>query len=218
MKPYSKYCKLLALAAGVSLAVPASSRAAVVLTLQQVGSDVVLSMDAGGSINTNLLDLGSNAVPATPLSGVIASIPLSSTASFVAVVLGSGSSYDVFPFLPSASSGPSSFGTITNFGIYASSNTGPYFGIGFQAGGGGIALPAGYISGDPLGAASSTFAGRSLASLGFTQATYVWTFGTSLNTDTVTMNVVPESASLLVPATAVATLGLVEIRRRSRRA
>ena len=219
MKPYSKYCKLLALAAGVSLAVPASSRAAVVLTLQQVGSDVVLSMDAGGSINTNLLDLGSNAVPATPLSGVIASIPLSSTASFVAVVLGSGSSYDVFPFLPSAISGPTYFGTTINPAISASSNTGPYFGIVFQTGGGGgIVLPAGYSSGAPLGAASSTFAGRSLASLGITPGTYVWTIGTGPNTDTVTMNVVPESASLLVPATAVATLGLVQVRRRSRRA
>ena len=174
-------------------------------------------MDAGGSINTNLLDLGSNAAPSSPLPGVIASIPSSSAPSLVAVVLGLGSSYDVFPFLPSASTGPSYFGN-TIFPINASSNTGPYFGIVFQAGGGGIVLPAGYISGDPLGAASSTFAGRSLASLGFTQATYVWTFGTGPNTDTVTMNVVPESASLLVPAMAISALGLVQLRRRSRRA
>lgn len=136
----------------------------------------------------------------------------------VAVLLGSGSSYDFFPFLPSAISGPSSFGTTIFPAAYASSSTGPYFGIVFQSGGGGIALPKDYISGAQLGAAYSTFVGGSLASLGIIPGTYVWTIGTGLNTDTVTMNVVPESASLLVPATAVATLGLVQVRRRSRRA
>ena len=214
MKPYSKYCKLLALAAGVSLAVPASSRAAVVLTLRPVGNDVVLSMDAGGSINTNLLD--SVGPMSVPVVGGVAHIP---SPPLIILALGSGSDYLEFNFQPSAISGPSTLGSLFIPPISATSSTGAFFGIIVQGGAAGLlAVPTDYEFGDQLGAASSTFARQSLASLGITPGTYVWTFGTGPNTDTVTMNVVPESASLLVPATAVATLGLVQVRRRSRRA
>ena len=214
MKPYSKYCKLLALAAGVSLAVPASSRAAVVLTLQQVGSDVVLSMAAGGSINLDSTTYTRHPFPTTPFTSALRNSVLHNG---VIVHLGSGSSFDL---LSAFISGPSLFGTGPYPQLNATSSTGGPFGlITNNSGTVAISVPSGYVLGTALGAASSTFAGQSFASLGITPGTYVWTIGTNPTTDTITLNVrAPESASLLVPATAVATLGLVQVRRRSRRA
>lgn len=216
MKLNSNYCKLLALAAGVSLAVPVSSRAAVVLTLQEVGSDVVLSMAAGGTVRASLI----SGQTSHNQSSAIGTLRNNTTGPQFLLALGSGSSFDSFYFF--AVSGPSLFGTGPNPSLTATSNTGAPFGLAIFGGiFGSLILPAGYTPGAQLGAASSTFAGTSLAALGITPGTYLWTIGTNPNTETITLNAiggaaVPESASLLVPAMAMAALGVVQVRRRSR--
>ena len=224
MKLKSNCCKLMTFAAGALLAVPVSSQAAVVFTLQEVGSDVVLSMNAGGTVNTGLLDFQSSYFsPSVGAAANMTSPPFPT--DLIILVLGSGSGYDQFSFRPSAISGPSTLGSLFLPPTNATSNTGTLFGMVLQGGtSGGLVLPTGYNSGDPLGAGSSTFAGASFATLGITAgASYVWTFGTNPNTDTLTLNIgggaaVPESASLLVPTMAISALGLVQLRRRSRRA
>lgn len=209
----------MAFAAGALLAVPVSSQAAVVLTLQEVGSDVVLSMNAGGTVNTNSL------VSQSSTSAVAGGIANFHPAPVFILALGSGSGYQQFLFPSSAISGPSTLGSLYVPPTDATRSTGALFRIGVQGGTtGSLNLPTGYNSGDPLGASSSTFAGANFATLGLTAgASYVWTFGTNPNTDTITLNIgggaaVPESASLLVPAMAISALGLVQLRRRSRRA
>ena len=94
MKLNSNYCKLLALAAGVSLAVPVSSRAAVVLTLQEVGSDVVLSMAAGGTVSASLI----SGQTSHNQSSAIGTLRNNTTGPQFLLALGSGSSFDSFYF------------------------------------------------------------------------------------------------------------------------
>lgn len=169
-------------------------------------------MDAGGSINPNSGTAGPSY--STALSGKLlnnASIPGS------IVILGSGSSYGTFFF--SSVSGPSLFGSGPTSLVASTSDTGAIFGFLYINGAAAVVVPSGHTLGTTLGAASSTFAGQTFASLGITPGTYVWTVGTNPNTDTITLNVgVPEHASLLVPAMAISALGLVQVRRRSRRA
>jgi hypothetical protein len=81
-----------------------------------------------------------------------------------------------------------------------------------------IVVPQFYVSGDPL-AGTSTYDGATFASLGVTPGTYVWSWGSGSDLDTLTLKVVPESApavpepaSLGLLATALA--GLLVKRRR----
>ena len=224
LKLNSNYCKLLALAAGVSLAVPASAPAAIVLTLQEVGTDVVLSTP-GGSINQSLL-----VTPGTgysrAISGLLASLP-SAPAAFLVVgsvpaATSPALSYTKYNFI-TAISGPTSIGTRDVILDPATSSNGALFGFILDPGSASeLYLPDGANLG-ALGQGDSTFANTNLATLGITAGTYVWTIGTNPTTDTITLNViggasVPESASLLVPAMAISALGLVQLRRRSRQA
>ena len=222
MKPNSNYCNLLALAAGVLLAVPASAPAAIVLTLQEVGTDVVLSTP-GGSINqSSLVTPGTGSSSAS--GGLLASFPSTSE-----VLLAVGSvpaatspalSYTTYTF--TAISGPTSIG-ILPVAVPATRSNGDLFGFILDPGSAsGLYLPDGANLG-ALGQGGSTFTNTNLTTLGIAAGTYVWTIGTNSTTDTITLNViggasVPESASLLVPAMAISALGLVQLRRRSRQA
>ena len=55
-----------------------------------------------------------------------------------------------------------------------------------------IRLPLGYVSGAPLASASATFSGATLASLGLTQGTYAYNWGSGGSADSLTVNIVPE--------------------------
>ncbi len=128
MKLNSNYCKLLALAAGISLAVPASAPAAIVLTLQEVGTDVVLSTP-GGSINQSLVTvLGSGR---SAESGILQSYRPPSP--FVDLAVGSvlavsspSSSYMMYEF--TSISGPDSIST-QQVSLNANTSSGNYFGF-----------------------------------------------------------------------------------------
>jgi hypothetical protein len=84
-------------------------------------------------------------------------------------------------------------------------------------------LPQGYVSGSPL-SDTSTYDAETLASLGATPGTYVWTWGSAAADDTFTLQigpavpVVPEPSSFALLGGGLGLLGLISVgtfRRRS---
>ncbi|HEY6434066.1 MAG TPA: PEP-CTERM sorting domain-containing protein [Acetobacteraceae bacterium] len=93
-------------------------------------------------------------------------------------------------------SGPTNFGSggVT----FADAGVGDLVGL---AGNGELVVPRGYVSGDPL-SDSSTYDNKTIASLGATPGTYVWTWGTGEDADSFTLVIpaaaVPEPSGLLL--------------------
>jgi PEP-CTERM motif len=73
-----------------------------------------------------------------------------------------------------------------------------------------------YVSGTPLGTSTAIFTDSTFASLGVTPGTYVWTWGTGADADSLTMNIggVPEPATWAMLILGVAMVGLTARRRR----
>ena len=80
----------------------------------------------------------------------------------------------------------------------------------------GMFLPSGYVSGNPL-SDMATYFNATFASLGLTPGTYVWTWGTGLKNQNVTLIIggagVPDAGSTL-PLLGFALLGLAALRRK----
>jgi hypothetical protein len=165
-----------------------TTRAAFVLNVNQAGSDVV--MIGSGSIDTaalNHLDIGGVVGEVHASTGEVYTGPTSIT------------SIAVFDSI----SGPSNFGT--GGSVLASSGSGNTVGVS------GNALIFAGASGAPL-SSTDTYSGKTLASLGLTPGTYVWTWGSGADADSFTVNILaPEPASLSLLGLA----GLVLVRRRS---
>lgn len=95
--------------------------------------------------------------------------------------------------------GPMSFGGQGQPNPFATSGSGDLVGINgiFNR----LAVPQGYVSGDPL-SDTSTYDNQTIASLGATPGTYVWTWGTGDDADSFTLKIpassVPEPAGLLL--------------------
>lgn len=84
--------------------------------------------------------------------------------------------------------GPTAMGTGT--GMFAiSSSTGPAFALNGSSTFNNLFVPVGYVSGSNLGVSTATWASATLAGLGLTQGTYVWSWGSGQNADTVTINI-----------------------------
>lgn len=162
------------------------SHAAVVIVAEQSGGDVVFSMASGGSLDlTNLSFLSSSAATSSvrPNQAVL--------------LIGAEPSIDRY----SGASGPTAFGTGT-FLTIASSSSGDSIGIDSN---GILFVGNGYVSGELLGAGSSTFSGQSYASLGITEGSYVWSWAG----DSLTLNVtaVPVPAAFWLFGSAICLLG-----------
>jgi hypothetical protein len=156
------------------LGIRQSAQAGYVVTLQQVGPDVVAT--GSGAFNLHGLTF-SHSGSANP-----AIMPFSSNfyVRGASIYTGPASSSVDSYFVPQ--SGPTLFGG--GFTTYASSGSGDMVGIfeGFIYGDPRslLSVPAGYVSGTFL-SDTATYSGTTLASLRVTPGTYVWTWGTGSN-------------------------------------
>ena len=102
---------------------------------------------------------------------------------------------------------PDSIGSLDSFAP-ADGGSGDFFGASFYFRPNDeptIAVPENYVSGSPL-SGSSFHAGQTLADLGIGLGTHVWTWGRGDFTDSLTLRVVPEPASLMIGALALLTV------------
>ena len=183
----TKKCLLLVLALA-----SAPATAGYIVTLQEVGSDVVAT--GSGPIDlTGLTFFIPNGAPAAvvPDRGEIFTGPAVSTP------------VDTYTGL----TGPLSFGGFVLH--FADSGSGDTVGIsgdpshGFGSPGF-LVVPAGYASGDPL-SDTATYLNETFSSLSVTPGTYVWSWGTGPNQNFTL--VIEQEASVPAPAT-LALLGL----------
>ena len=156
---------------GVLIVSPSAQASGYVLTLQQVGSDVVAT--GSGSI-----DLTGLSVPGT----VTVSAAMQPNAGLI--ITGPASFPDVARY--TGFTGPASFGS----GDYthASSGSGPTVGVYSQVGY--PAVPAGYVSETPLLNDSSTWSNETFALLGVTPGVYEWTWGGGTGDRNFTLDIV----------------------------
>ena len=164
----------------------------VIINISQVGLNVVIT--GSGTINLTALNLLGSAGVTTvliPSNGVIEAGPLT----------GSISEYG-------GAVGPTTFGPGNQ--TFPSSGSGNLFGIIASD----VVVPQGYTSGTSL-LGSSTFNNATLASLGITPGTYVWTWGTGATADSLTLNAgTPEPGSLSLMAAGLLLAGLRMRKRR----
>jgi hypothetical protein len=164
--------------------------AAVIIDIEQVGSDVV----ATGSGSIDLADLSFKQTSSTE-TGVYG--PFADAAIGINNVI-----VDIY----SGAAGPTNFGAGALY--LASSGTGDTFGA--VGAFGYIAVPTGYVSGASL-SGTSTWTAATIASLGLTPGTYVYTWGTGADADSLTFQIgpasVPEPSTLALSGIA-AVMGL----------
>ena len=187
------------LLAGLVLAPAPPALGAVIITVAQAGGDVVFS--GSGTLNlTALTPKGSG--------NLLAGIDFGRE-----VLIGAGpGSFAAVDFYGDTGqiAAPGPFGS--DLFTQASLGSGARMGVAVEAfagqNGPAIVVPHGYVSGGAL-SGSSTFTGKTLASLGITPGTYVWTWGSGGNADSLTLTIVPEPsvfACLLAAATGIGAL------------
>jgi hypothetical protein len=171
-------------------------------TIQQVGSDVV--MTGSGSVNTAGLTSNGTAERAGSVNP-----------AFSAFAMGSPSTV-TDTFWASLTGTKPAIGT----GAFtlASSGTGDSFGL-VTLGNGGLYLPPTYVSGAAL-SGQSTFAGTTLSGLGLTTGNYTWTWGSGANAGSAVMSIsaVPEPSTYALAVIATGVMAAVARRRKARKA
>jgi hypothetical protein len=187
----------------VAVAVTAlPANAAFIMTINQVGADVVVA--GSGAIDTT--DLGS--------LGDGFSIPGSFMAPFQATATTVGTTSTTaqgwFGLVGPASFGDGGF-------AFADSGDGDLVGLVGDSGttlGGYLYLPEDYSSGHSL-SDSSTYDNASLATLGLTPGTYVYTWGSGVDADTFTVEIggVPEASTWAMMLFGFGGLGFAAVRR-----
>ncbi len=184
----------LAATAALMLSVP-RAQAGYVVTLEQVGSDVVAS--GHGAIDLAGLTfafVGAAKAQLAPSEADITTGPVAATPV---------DAYDGF-------SGPANFGggTLT---IGASSGIGDSVTI--VGGGNLLAVPQGYLSGGAL-SDTSTYDNQTFNTLGITPVAYTWTWGSGANQNfTVVIGEVPEPATWAMMLIGFAVLGYAGYRK-----
>jgi hypothetical protein len=161
------------------------TKAAFIINIQQSGSDVV----ANGS--------GTLTIPGSPFGSATGSSPsINSGKAQIEVGTGAFNAYSV------AFTGASNFGSAINS---PSSGIGTGDPVLVTAFGSQLQLPLTYVSGAAL-SDTATFQNRTLAELNLVPGTYTESYGSGATADSITVNIVPEPASIsliLVGAMAV---------------
>ncbi len=187
--------KLIVAVFALIFAISPMARAAdLIVTIQQVGSDVV--MTGSGSVNTAGLSLDGPAQRAGSVSP--------STNTFTV-----GSPNTISELVWSGLTGtPPSFGKGSN--TLASSGTGDTFSVNNSN----IYVPFSYISGAAL-SGQSTFLGTTIGALGLTTGRYNWTWGSRENAGSavLTIGAVPEPSTYALATIATGVMAAVARRR-----
>jgi hypothetical protein len=205
-KPAMKLANLHIAAAALGVALIATpAHAALIIDIDQVGSDVVATMS--GSID--MTDLVNTNQP----SGNVGTGFMESGGDFLSMQSASVGNGNIFAGI----TGPATFGTDTT-AASASSSTGGSFDLEFAAEPL-FFLPDSYVSGNSL-SGTDTWAGTTLAALGLTPgASYDYTWGSGAHADSLVINIeptsqsVPEPVSMAMFAAGLMTLGLIRRRR-----
>lgn len=180
-------------AASVALLSAQSAIAALTFTLEEVGTDVVLT----GSGTANLTELAFYSDETGEGGGVYPSFGIFLSSS------GDIDLYEILSFIDFGSGpGAETINTLgPPIGVIALEGP-PYL----------LAVPDGYVSGEPIATSTSTFANTDLATLGVTPGTYTWTWGRGTNADSATLTAVPEPSTYATLA-GVLFIGLAVWRR-----
>lgn len=194
---------ILALVCLLGLGITESARANYIVTLQQVGSNVVAN--GSGAIDLTGLALAFSGVTSNPLIRPATSLIITGPA-------GPGVVDQYFSF---SISGPNSFG---GGGLtFVNSGSGDVVGITVPSALGDLLVPHGYTSDTAL-SDSSIYNNATFSSLGVTPGTYEWTWGNGADQN-FTLQIgparVPDAGSTL-PLLGFASLGLVALRRKLR--
>jgi len=179
------------------------TRAALVLQVEQLGNDVVISGNGSANISALINEGNYNEWTNVLTDSQIAAGPDAFNNGLVT--------------LWSGITGPGSFGSDPNFVQNPDSGSGALFGIiaSNLTPSPQIFLPQGYISGASL-VGTSTFLNSSLTSLGFVPgSTFTWSWGSGGTTDSLVLNVVPGPLPIAGASLAFAQSRL--LRRRLRR-
>jgi hypothetical protein len=177
-----RFITLLCAAIGCLLILSPPAQAGFIVTLEQVGSNVVAT--GSGAIDlTGLSFLGIDIINGA-MSPSTGNLYMGPSASGSVEAYGS-----LFAF-----SGPASFGS--GGPTFANSGSGDYV---FVSGSGhDVGVPLGYVSGTPL-SDSATYDNATFSSLGVTPGTYEWTWGNGANQNFTLeiIGTVPDSGSTL---------------------
>jgi hypothetical protein len=173
-------------------AVSPAAKAGIILTMQEVGSDVVLT--SAGTLGP--VDGNFTGVIVGELVGVMT--PAAASLTVGAGLVPSGNNAVLYP---NVLSGPSSFGPAGT--SLSTTSTGAIFGI--VGGDDRLAVDAAQaLQSQDITAGTSTWSATTLAALGVTPGTYTWTVSGAMlasgNDDTVVLNIVAPS-DVPVPAT-----------------
>ena len=177
------------------LLVAGGVNAAVTVSIQQSGSDVVVTTI--GSLNTAAMGSSTHG---NSIGGIWPDYGFIQVGNLNTPI---GDQYGTLPNVvatPSVSPYWGSGGLAS-----ASSASGVLFAVNFN-GGPDVLVPSGYISGSSL-AGTLTFASQTLGGLGLNQGTYTLTFGSGADTDSVTVYVLPTPTVTSITPTSGSTAG-----------